>query len=140
MGFDRSQSLVQLNRTRYGDAYWDFVSPFAGYHLRHTPVGMLSLAGLCTLLRQGIGADFLMLLAIELIEAEPLLRATHAEGDLLMIVLRADALVWKRNPAYRERVLKVWKGLAPKLARNPAGQHLFADYRWFLKAGSFLPQ
>ena len=141
MDFDRAKSLVELNRLRYGSRDWDFASPFAGYALRHVPVRDLSLANLSTLLRQGIGADFLMLVVIERLEQNPLVRATHTEGDLLTVALRADALVWKRNPAYRERIAKVWKKIAPRLAaaNNPAHHTLFSDYRWFLKAGSFLP-
>src|SRR5437868_6233119 len=142
MDFDRTKTLVQLKREKFRDRTWDF-SPFAsGYYLRNVPLEKLHAGDLWVLIRQGIGLDYLVVLALERLEVEPLLKCRHGEGDLLSAVLWADALVWKRNPEYRQRVIKVWRGVAPRLAANqrPEVRMLFADYRWFLKAEAFLPK
>ena len=93
------------------------------------------------LIRQSIGLDYVILLALEKLEENPLLKSRRTEGDLLSVVLCADALVWKRNPHYRERVTKLWSKASVKLLakQSPEVRALFGDYRWFLKTGLFLP-
>ena len=93
------------------------------------------------LIRQSIGLDYLVLMAIEKLEVDPLLRSRRTEGDLLSVVLCADALVWKRNPQYRQRVTKLWSQVSVKLVtkQTPEVRALLGDYRWFLKTGLFLP-
>jgi hypothetical protein len=142
MEFDRKKTLLQLKREKFEDPRWDF-TPFAsGFSLRNTPLERLRAVDLWILIRQGIGLDYLMALALERLEVEPMLKCGHREGDLLSAVLWADALVWKRHPHYRQRVIQVWKGVAPRLAANqhPESRMLFADYRWFLKAEHFIPR
>jgi hypothetical protein len=94
------------------------------------------------LIRQGIGLDYLVVLALECLEVDPLLKCRHSEGDLFSAVLWADALVWKRNPHYRDRVTKLWRKVSPRLMANehPMARMLFSDYRWFLKSDKFLPK
>lgn len=93
------------------------------------------------LIRQAIGLDYLVLLALEKLEVNPLLKSRRSEGDLLSAVLCADALVWKRNPQYRQRVTKLWAKVSVRLLakQTPEVRALFGDYRWFLKAIHFLP-
>jgi len=94
------------------------------------------------LIRQSIGLDYLVLMALEKLEENPLLRSHRSEGDLLSAVLCADALVWKRNPQYRQRVTKLWSKVSVKLVskQTPEVRALFGDYRWFLKTELFLPR
>jgi hypothetical protein len=139
--FDRSKTLVQLKREKFRNPYWDF-SPFpSGYHLRNVPLRLLAEADMWMLIRQGIGLDYVVLMALERLEVEPLVKCRHAEGDLLSAVLLADALVWKRQPAYRERLMALWRKVSVRLAahKHPEIRALFSDYRWFVRAGLFLP-
>jgi hypothetical protein len=142
MDFDRKKTLVQLKREKFEDPRWDFVPFASGFSLRNVPLERLRAVDLWMLIRQSIGLDYVVVLALERLEVEPLLKSHHLEGDLLSAVLWADALVWKRNPQYRERVTKVWRKVAPRLAANqhPEARMLFADYRWFLKTEAFLPK
>ncbi len=142
MEFDRKKTLVQLKREKFRDFSWDFHSFPAGYYLRHVPVGELRTIDMLVLIRQAIGLDYLVLLALERLEVNPLLKARHAEGDLLSAVLCADALVWKRNPHYRDRVTALWRKVSGRIAarQTPENRMLLADYRWFLKAEKFLPR
>jgi hypothetical protein len=142
MFFDRNKSLVQLKREKFEDKYWDF-QPFAsGFWLRKVPLADLSDLQILTLIRQGIGLDYLVLMAIEKLETNPLIKCKYSEGDLLSAVLWADALVWKRHPEYRKRVVKLWSKVSVRLERQgqPHLRMLFSDYRWFLKSEKMLPQ
>jgi hypothetical protein len=139
--FDRSKTLVQLKREKFRDASWDFYPFPSGYYLRHVPLENLDESALWTLIRQAIGLDYLIVLALEKLEIDPLLKSRHSEGDLLSAVLRADALVWKRNPHYRQRVTKLWSKASVKILHRgtPELRMLLGDYRWFVKSGQFLP-
>jgi hypothetical protein len=139
--FDRSKSLLQLKREKFRDFSWDF-DPFpSGYYLRNVPLETLTEEHMWMLIRQSIGLDYVVLLAVEKLEVEPLLKSRRTEGDLLSAVLCADALVWKRNPEYRQRVTKLWSKVSVKIVarQTPEVRALLGDYRWFVKAGLFLP-
>lgn len=141
MEFDRSKSLLQLKREKFRDLSWDFDRFPSGYYLRHLPLSSLEDQHLWILIRQAIGLDYLVLLALERLEVNPLLRSHRSEGDLLSAVLCADALVWKRNPHYRQRVTRLWSKVSVRLVtkQTPEVRALFNDYRWFLKTEHFMP-
>lgn len=141
MEFDRSKSLLQLKREKFRDFSWDFDRFPAGFYLRHLPLSSLKDEHLWVLIRQAIGLDYLIVLALERLEVNPLLMSHRSEGDLLSAVLCADALVWKRNPHYRQRVTRLWSKLSVRLVakQSPEVRALFNDYRWFLKTQHFLP-
>jgi hypothetical protein len=140
--FDRNKTLLQLTREKFKDWAWDF-HPFpSGYSLRNVPLAKLAPGDMRVLIRQAIGLDYLVVLALERLEVNPLLKCRSSEGDLLSAVLCADALVWKRNPPYRERVTAVWRKVSGRIAakQTPENRMLMADYRWFLKTQHFLPR
>jgi hypothetical protein len=139
--FDRKKTLLQLKREKFRDQAWDF-HPFpSGYYLRNVPLEKLSDGDMWVLIRQSIGLDYVVSMALDRLETDPLVKARRAEGDLLSAVLCADALVWKRNPGYRQRVALLWRKISIRLLakQTPEVRMLFADYRWFQKAGDFLP-
>lgn len=139
--FDRTKSLLQLKREKFRDFSWDF-HPFpSGYSLRHLPLEILTEEHMWILIRQSIGLDYLIVLALEKLEDNPLLKSRRTEGDLLSAVLLADALVWKRNPHYRQQVTRLWNRASVRILgkQTPEVRALFSDYRWFLKSGHFLP-
>ena len=141
MQFDRSKSILQLTREKFRNSAWDF-DPFpSGYYLRNLPLDSLTEEHMWILIRQSIGLDYLVLMAIEKLEENPLIKSRRTEGDLLSAVLCADALVWKRNPHYRQRVTKLWSKASVKLLskQSPEIRALFGDYRWFVKTVLFLP-
>jgi hypothetical protein len=140
--FDRNKTLLQLKREKFRDFSWDF-HPFpSGFHLRKVPLNKLTEEHIWILIQQAIGLDYLVVIALERLELNPLLRSRHSEGDLLSAVLCADALVWKRHPEYRQRVKKLWSRISVRLLakQTPEVRRLFTDYRWFLKTEKFLPR
>jgi hypothetical protein len=139
--FDKSKSLLQLKREKFRDFSWDFDRFPSGYALRHLPLDCLTDEHLWILIRQSIGLDYLVPMALERLESNPLLKCHRSEGDLLSAVLCADALVWKRNPGYRQRVTRLWSKVSVQLLvkQSPEVRALFGDYRWFSKTQHFLP-
>jgi hypothetical protein len=139
--FDRKKTLLQLKREKFRDLSWDFYPFPSGYYLRNVPLEKLSDGDMWVLIRQAIGLDYLIGIALDRLETNPLIKARRSEGDLLSAVLCADALVWKRNPHYRQRVSLLWRKISVHLVakQTPEVRMLFADYRWFLKSGDFLP-
>jgi hypothetical protein len=139
--FNRGKSLLQLKREKFRDFTWDFERFPSGYQLRHLPLEQLTPQDLWVLIRQSIGLDYLVVLALEKLEKDALLKAHRSEGDLLSAVLCADALVWKRNPQYRARVTRLWSKVSVRLLakQTPEVRALFSDYRWFIKTQDFLP-
>lgn len=139
--FDRSKTLVQLKREKFKDPFWDFIPFPSGFHLRRVPLNNLTETDMWVLIRQSIGLDYLVWMALDRLELDPMVKCRQRPGDLLSAVLLADALVWKRNPHYRTRVLAIWKKVSVRLLANqhPEAKLLFSDYRWFLKTVDFLP-
>ena len=132
---------MQLKREKFQDHTWDFTPFPSGFYLRHIPLTNLTENDMWVLIRQGIGLDYLIVLALERLEIEPLLKCRHREGDLLSAVLEADALVWKRNPHFRKRVSDLWRKVSVRLVakQHAEARMLMSDYRWFVKAENFLP-
>jgi hypothetical protein len=139
--FDRTKTLVQLKREKFRDFTWDFHRFPSRYYLRNVPLDQFTDFDMWILIRQAIGLDYLVVMALERLEMNPLIKCGRSEGDLLSAVLLADALVWKRNPDYRQRVTALWRKVSGRLVarQTPEARALLADYRWFLKSGSFLP-
>ena len=140
--FDRSKSILQLKREKFRDPFWDFYLFPSGFWLRKVPLHNLTETDMWVLIRQSIGLDYVVLLAIERLEVDPLVKCKQRAGDLLSAVFAADALVWKRNPHYRQRLMKLWPKVSVRLlaSKRPETQILFSDYRWFVRAGELLPK
>ncbi len=61
------------------------------------------------MISQNIGLDYLMPIAIELLEKEPFIEADYYEGDLFLNVLKVDKIFWEKNLEFKEKVLSIFK-------------------------------
>jgi hypothetical protein len=77
----------------------------------------LSVSDLRVLIGQDIGLDFLMPLALDVVEREPLIKAEHYRGDLLAVVLRAAPQFYQKNPKMKARVDTVLASLPSALEK-----------------------
>jgi hypothetical protein len=75
--------------------------------LRKDPIGRLSAADLRLLLGQDIGVRFLMPLALETLEADPLTEAEYYPGDLLNAAMSIPAEYWNSHAVERQRLLRL---------------------------------
>jgi hypothetical protein len=74
------------------------------HRLRRVPLGELTVENLRMLVGQHIGVQFLMPLALEELNDDPLAEGDCYPGDLLCAVLRIDADFWSRNETARAKV------------------------------------
>jgi hypothetical protein len=58
---------------------------------------------------QNIGLEYLVPIAIEVLEQEPFIEADFYEGDLFLNVLKVDKTFWEEKPELKENVLKIFK-------------------------------
>lgn len=64
---------------------------------RQKPIKLLSYEEIRCLIGQKIGLRFLLPIAIDILQTNPLIDVTYYDGDLLIVVLRLDIDDWKYN-------------------------------------------
>lgn len=70
-----------------------------------TPLGQLSVEDLRVAIGQKVGLQFLLPLALEVLEREPLAEGDFYPGDLLLAVARSvDCSFWRTNAERREQL------------------------------------
>lgn len=73
--------------------------------LRKLPIGSLSPGDLRLLIGQDIGTRFLMPLALEMFETDPLTEAEYYPGDLLSVAMKVPSEYWGEHAVERKRLL-----------------------------------
>ena len=84
------------------------------------------------LLGQGIGVQYLVPIALDMLKENPWAAGMHFDGDLLLNVLRIAPDYWWANPAQLEQLTRVMDALADKVKffehhLQPAWQKLFTN-------------
>lgn len=75
--------------------------------LRKLPLSKLSVENLRFLIGQKIGLSFLVPLALELLESNPLVAGEMYKGDLLANVLAIPEDFWCKNPELNNRLVEI---------------------------------
>lgn len=75
--------------------------------LRRVPIDQLATADLRVLLGQEVGTRFVLELALEALERDPLVESEYYPGDLLSNVLALRAEAWAGNTDWHRRALSV---------------------------------
>ena len=117
-GFDRRKSLQELEEADWGKPTYDSYLVTTVHRLRRKPLAEFTVEDLRIVIGQGIGLPFLVPLAVERLEKEPLAEGDFYPGDLLKAVLRAGEGFWANHPDSFQRVRKVIsrvKDLLPSL-------------------------
>jgi hypothetical protein len=83
--------------------------------LRRKPIGSFSSEELRIMIGQGIGLPWLVPLALEQLETNPLVEGDFFPGDLLASVLRIGPEFWAQEWEWRQRT----RALLERLARIP---------------------
>jgi hypothetical protein len=95
-----AKSLEELEGDRWGKPGDQATSLVRACHrLRTVPIGSLSLDDIRLLLRQAIGVNWLVPLALDHLQAEPLAGESYP-GDLLAAVLGVGTGYWDDHPAH----------------------------------------
>lgn len=118
------KSLEELEGSRWGPPAHPSHVVTSCHRLRAKPIGDLTVEELRLLIGQGIGLQFLIPPALEVLEREPLAEGDFHPGDLLKNVLTIGAAYWDRNSDQQRRVLSILDDLGP-LAEH--GDELMAE-------------
>ena len=103
--FNKNKTLTELENDDWGEANSDSYIEKGCYELRYKPLCQLEPEGLRLLIGQGIGLKYLMPIAVNLLENEPLTEGMHYKGDLLYNVLLVGPEFYKNNINLKKSVM-----------------------------------
>lgn len=104
---DRTRTLDELDPPAWGSPKHESYLVTTCHRLRTLPLETLGIEDLRILIGQGIGLHWLMPLALEKLEANPLVQGDCYPGDLLKSVLGVPAESWAREWEWRDRLRPV---------------------------------
>jgi hypothetical protein len=107
VGFDRSKTLQELEKCDWGEPDFDSHLVATCHRLRRIPLNQFTVEDLRIMIGQSIGLPFLLPMAVEHLERNPLSEGDFYPGDVLSAVLRIDESYWGDHPDIRERVRAV---------------------------------
>jgi len=102
----REKTLEELEGFVAGDAPFDSYLVRTIFALRKKPIGEFTIEDLRITIGQGRGIPYLLPLALERLEADPLSSGDYYRGDLLMNVLHAEPY-WGGDTTTRAQVRRV---------------------------------
>jgi hypothetical protein len=109
-GFDRGRSLQELEQDHWGEPNYDSYLVATVHRLRRKALAEFTVEDFRIMIGQGIGLPFLIPLAVERLEEEPLAAGDLYPGDLLAAVLRTDRSFWLSRPEWFQRIRKIIEG------------------------------
>jgi CDI immunity proteins len=104
---DKTKNLDELEGTEWGPPTYDSYLVGTCHRLRKKPIGRLTVEDLRILIGQKIGLRFLVPLALEVLEREPLVAGDFYEGDLLSATLSAGRDFWTREWDWAEQLRRI---------------------------------
>lgn len=100
--FDRSKSLQELEGQDWDEANFDSHLVITCHELRRKSIGSFEVEDLRIMIGQEIGLNYLIPLALEILEDDIFAEGSIYSGDLLDTVLRVDKKFWRNNLTYRK--------------------------------------
>src|SRR6516164_3337905 len=97
-GFDRNKSLEELEQTDWGEPTYNSYLVTTLHRLRRKPLHDFEIEDFRIMIGQGVGLPFLVPLALERLEEEPLSAGDFYRGDLLRAVLQIQEEFWMNHP------------------------------------------
>ncbi len=105
--FDRCKSLEELERGAWGEPAYDSFLVTTAHRLRRKPLADFTTEDLRIMIGQQIGLPFLIQLAVERLEVEPLAEGDFYPGDLLKAVLGVGEQFWSVHHDSCQRVRQI---------------------------------
>jgi hypothetical protein len=105
--FDRRKSLQDLERNDWGEPEYDSYLVQTCHRLRRVPLADFATEDLRIMIGQEIGLLFLVPLALEKLEQDPLAGGHCYPGDLLNAVLRIPESFWRIHYDMREALRRI---------------------------------
>ncbi len=105
--FDRSKALQELENEDWGEPNFDSHLVQECHRLSRVPLQDFTAENLRIMIGQNFGLDYLIPLAVEKLEENPLIEGGFYAGDLLANVLRADSSFWSKFPELKSKVARI---------------------------------
>jgi hypothetical protein len=105
--FDKSKSLQELEHKDLGEATFHSHLVMECHRLNRVPLKDFTIEDLRIMIGQNISLDFLVPLAMEKLDQNPLAEGRFYAGDLLVNVLRAGLGFWSKSPALASKLIEI---------------------------------
>ena len=105
--FDRRKCLEELEKDDWGNRDFDSYLMQTCHRLRRVPLADFTTEDLRIMIGQKIGLLFLVPLALEKLEQDPLAEGDYYPGDLLNVVLDVPATFWNVHVDMCEELCRV---------------------------------
>lgn len=117
--FDLNKSLDQLQGYDSGEPTFQSSLVIHYHQMRKKPLKDLSAWDISRFIAQKFDLEYLVRLALPLLEVDPLLNAHDYPGDLLINVTYAGREFWQANPDLHERFMAIVEQARTILATQP---------------------
>jgi hypothetical protein len=119
--FDNSKCLSELEGKNLQESKFDSHLVQTCLKLYQMPLNLFDVEDLRIMIGQNIGLLYLIPIAIERLEMNPLSQGDYYAGDLLEVVLKSQPEFWRQNPVLKKKiediVLNTINDLQSKLQR-----------------------
>ncbi len=106
-GFDRDKSIEELEGVDWGEPTYQSSLVITCHRLRRKPLNRFTEEDLRLMIGQKISLPYLIPLAIERLEEDPLVEACYFRGDLLAVVVRVEEAFWAAHPQLFKRACEI---------------------------------
>jgi hypothetical protein len=106
-----NKCLDELDPPAWGEPEYDSHLVTTCHALRRKPVGDFETEDLRIMVGQSIGLRFLVPVALDVVEADPLAEGHYFPGDLLLSLLEIAPQFWRAYPDWRTRLASVTQRL-----------------------------
>jgi len=104
---DRRKPLTELEGQDWGPPNFDSHLVTTIHQLRHKPLEQFTVADMEVSIGQNMSLEFLLPIAIEYLQDDPLVEGDYYQGDLLNAVLRIQPTFWSNHPELRETIDRI---------------------------------
>lgn len=111
---ERGKTLQELEGKDWGDgSYFPSHLVLTTHALRRKPLRDFTIEDLRIMIGQNLSLEYLIPLAIEQLQLDPLAAGDFYEGDLLASVLKVESDFWQKQPDLRRVVVDIVGELSP---------------------------
>jgi len=105
--YDTAQTLQDLDGEDWGEPGFPSHLVRESHRLHRVPLREFHTEDLRIMIGQQLDLIYLLPLAIQVLQVDPLSAGDLSPGDLLRSVLRIDPLFWQQHPRFRQQVVTI---------------------------------